>query len=157
MSLITQKPDGLPPEENALRNIPDDLLGPHPAVVQAFGKDLLKMDKPPEPGELLKIEITLRCKDEGRELLDSGDFKYYRKCKSLGANVTVEPYKPEAEPTPPPPPDDDPAMFGRDCNIPDDEPEDDGGHNDHVHVETEPDDGGLNEFDPAFSHNGVAD
>lgn len=145
MALITENPGGLPPEENTLRDIPDDLLGPHPAVVQAFGKDLLKMDKPPEPGELLKIEITLRCKDEGRELLDSGDFKYYRKCKSLGANVTVEPYKPAAEPTPPPPPDDDPAMFGRDCNIPDDEPED----------ETEPDDDGLNEFDPAFSHNGV--
>lgn len=137
MGIVKSKPADIKPE-NDLNAIPDDLLGPIPAVVQAFGKDLLIMDKPPEPGQLLKIEITLRCKDIGKELLDGGDFKHYRKCKSLGAKVTTEPYMPEVEPEPEP----EPGLLDEAGRIPEDN-------------EGEPgEDGGLNEFDPAFSHNG---
>lgn len=142
MTLITQKPDGLAPTPNDLDNIPDDLLGPHPARVELGGKILFVMDKPIEMGEFIKVEITIGCYDDGRCKVGE-EIVHYRKTKLIAAKPVSDPYTPEAEPAAPPP-DDDPAMIDRDGNIPDDEPED----------EIEPDDGGLNEFDPAFSHNG---
>lgn len=154
MALVTDMPADTP-TTNALASIPDDLLGPAPATIRMSGKDMLVMDKPPEMGEFVKMEVTMRCKNDGRTLLADGGIEHYRVMTFVAAKVTTEPYKPEAEDTPPP--NDDPAMIDEHGNIPDDEPEDDGGHNDHVHVETEPDDDGLNEFDPAFSHNGAND
>ena len=142
MTLITQKPDGLAPTPNDLDNIPDDLLGPHPARVELGGKILFVMDKPIEMGEFIKVEITIGCYDDGRCKVGE-EIVHYRKTKLIAAKPVSEPYTPEAEPTAPPP-DDDPAMIDRDGNIPDDGPED----------EIAPDDDGLNEFDPAFSHNG---
>lgn len=147
MALITENPGGLPPEENTLRDLPDDLLGPVPHMIRLSGRDLFTMDNPPDDNEWIKAEITMRAGDLIRKKPDSdGVVSYVRVMEYLGAKLTVEPYKPEAEPTPPPPDDDEnaPPMFGRDGQIPDDAPED----------ETEPDDDGLNEFDPAFSHNG---
>lgn len=143
MALITENPGGLPPEENTLRDLPDDLLGPAPATIRMSGKDMLVMDKPPEMGEFVKMEVTMRCKNDGRTLLADGGIEHYRVMSFVAAKVTTEPYK--VEDTTPPPDDDEnaPPMFGRDGQIPDEEPED------------EPDDDGLNEFDPAFSHNGV--
>lgn len=144
MGIVTEKPTGLAPTPNDLDNIPDDLLGPHPATIRMSGKDMLVMDRPPEMGEFVKMEVTMRCKNDGRTLLADGEIEHYRVMAFVAAKVTTEPYK--VEDTPPPPEDDEntPPMFGRDGQIPDDEPED----------EIEPDDDGLNEFDPAFSHNG---
>ncbi len=139
MALITENPGGLPPEENTLRDIPDDLLGPAPATIRMSGKDMLVMTKPPEMGEFVKLEVTMRCKNDGRTLLADGGIEHYRVMTFVAAKVTTEPYKPEPEDVPPP--DDDPAMFDRDGNI-SDEPED------------EPEPSGLDEFNPAFSHNG---
>lgn len=152
MALITENPGGLPPEENTLRDLPDDLLGPMPVMVRHSNRDLFVMDNPPGDDDWIKVEYTFRAGDLIRKKPDAdGVRKYVRLLEFLGAKLTVGPYKPEAkDDTPPPPPaDDDPAMFGRDCNIPDDEPEDE------PEDETAPDDDGLNEFDPAFSHNGA--
>lgn len=142
MSLITQKPAELRPE-NDLDKIADDLLGPAPATIRMSGKDMLVMDKPPEMGEFVKMEVTMRCKNDGRTLLADGGIEHYRVMTFVAAKVTTEPYKPEPEDAPPP--NDDPAMIDEHGNIPEDEPDD----------EIEPDDDGLNEFDPAFSHNGA--
>lgn len=144
MTLITQKPDGLAPTPNDLDNIPDDLLGPHPARVELGGKILFVMDKPIEMGEFIKVEITIGCYDDGRCKVGE-EIVHYRKTKLIAAKPVSEPYTPEAEPAAPPP-DDDPAMFDRDLNI----PADDEG-------EPEPGGDGLDEFNPAFSHNGVGE
>lgn len=142
MPIIKDMPADIP-TTNALASIPDDLLGPAPATIRMSGKDMLVMDKPPEMGEFVKMEVTMRCKNDGRTLLADGGIEHYRVMTFVAAKVTTEPYKPEPEDAPPP--NDDPAMFDEHGNIPDDEPED----------ESEPDDDVLNEFDPAFSHNGV--
>lgn len=116
MSLITDKPKGLD-TSNDLDQIPADALGPVPAVIRLSGKDLLVMDEPPELGEFVKMEITMRCKDDGHTLLADGEIGHYRVMSFVGAKVTTEPYKPEPEPEPEP----DPAMIGEDGSIPDDE------------------------------------
>lgn len=136
MPIIKDMPADIP-TTNALASIPDDLLGPAPATIRMSGKDMLVMDRPPEMGEFVKMEVTMRCKNDGRTLLADGGIEHYRVMSFVAAKVTTEPYK--VEDTPPPPEDDEnaPPMFGRDGQIPDDAPED----------ETEP-------FDPAFSHNG---
>lgn len=140
MPIIKDMPADIP-TTNALASIPDDLLGPAPATIRMSGKDMLVMDRPPEMGEFVKMEITMRCKNDGRTLLADGGIEHYRVMTFVAAKVTTEPYKPEPEDTPLP--NDDPAMFDRDGNIPDgDEPE-----------EIAPD-SGLDEFDPEFSHNG---
>lgn len=140
MALITENPGGLPPEENTLRDIPDDLLAPRPQMLRLSGRDLFAIDTPMETGEFVKAEFIMRAGD----LIIKKDGDHVRVMEYVGAKLTVEPYK--VEDTPPPPEDDEntPPMFGRDGQIPDDEPED----------EIAPDDDGLNEFDPAFSHNG---
>jgi hypothetical protein len=96
MALITDKPKDVP-TTNALDGLPDDLLGPVPARIEMSGKTLLILDNPPDPGEYLKVEITLRCKDEGKELLDNGELVHYRKTKFIAAKITAAPYKPEPE------------------------------------------------------------
>ncbi|RFZ15055.1 hypothetical protein VIMS_02485 [Mycobacterium marinum] len=144
MTIISDKPEGLP-SSNALDDIPDDILGPAPATIRMSGKDMLVMDKPPEIGECVKMEITMRCKDDGRTLLADGGIAHYRVMSFVTAKVTAEPYMPAPE-SDPPPDDDDPAMIDRDGNIPDDET-----------GEIEPDVDALNEFDPEFSHNGTPD
>ncbi len=144
--LITEKPEGLTPTPNDLDNIPDDLLGPHPARVELGGKILFVMDKPIEMGEYIKVELTIGCYDDGRCKVGE-EIVHYRKTKLIAAKPISDPYTPEADPTPSPPEDEDPTMFDRDGQIPEDEPDDD-----------EPvDESGLDEFNPAFSHNGVAD
>lgn len=140
MPIIKDMPADIP-TTNALASIPDDLLGPAPATIRMSGKDMLVMDKPPEIGEFVKMEVTMRCKDDGRTLLADGGIGHYRVMSFVAAKVTAEPYKPEAEPSDAPP--EDPGMFDENGQIPDDEPED-----------QTPDDSGLDEFNPAFSHNG---
>lgn len=144
MALVTQKPAALKPE-NDLDNIADDLLGPHPAQIIFQNRILEVMDQPPEPGELVKFEFTLRTRKDGREKLNDDTYQHYRIMEFVKAVLTVGPYTPEPEAAADDPPDDDPAMFDEDGNIPDDgadEPE-----------EIAPD-SGLDEFDPEFSHNG---
>lgn len=142
MPIIRDMPADIP-TTNALANIPDDLLGPHPARVELGGKILFVMDKPIEMGEFIKVEITIGCYDDGRCKVGE-EIVHYRKTKLIAAKPVSDPYTPEAEASPPPP-DDDPAMIDRDGNIPADEPAD------------EPEPSGLDEFNPAFSHNGAAD
>lgn len=148
MGIVTEMPADTP-TTNALASIPDDLLGPHPATIRMSGKDMLVMEVPPEIGEFVKMEVTMRCKDDGRTLLADGGIGHYRVMSFVAAKVTAEPYKPEAESTTDSGPQD-PTMFDENGQIPDDEPDDDA-HQD------EPADSGLDEFNPAFSHNGVGE
>lgn len=78
-----------------------------PAVVRLSGKDLLVMDTPPDIGEFVKMEITMRCKDDGRTLLADGEIGHYRVMSFVAAKVTAKPWKPEPEPQPEP----DPALI----------------------------------------------
>ncbi|OIN80754.1 hypothetical protein [Mycobacterium malmoense] len=103
MSLVTDKPQDIP-TGNDIDNIPHDLLGPQPAVIRMSGKDLLVMETPPDIGDFVKIEITMRCKDDGRTLLSDGEIGHYRIMSFVTAKVTTEPYKPEPEPEPEPEP-----------------------------------------------------
>lgn len=134
MGIVTEMPNGTP-TTNALDVIPEDLLGgPVPARIEMSGKTLLVLDRPPTPGEYLKVEITLQCKGEGFDVLADGTNQHYRKTRLIGATLTTEPYAPEPE-SPPVPDDDQDALIGRDGEI----------------------SGGLDEFDPEFSHNGSGD
>lgn len=116
MALVTDKPEELR-AQNDLDNIPQEALGPVPARLEMSGKTLLVMDEPPAPGDFLKVELTLKCKSDGRELLEGGEFVHFRKTALIAAKVTAEPYKPEPEPEPEP----DPAMIGEDGSIPADD------------------------------------
>lgn len=147
MTIISDKPEGLK-GSNALDDIPDDILGPAPATIRMSGKDMLVMDKPPEIGECVKMEITMRCKDDGRTLLADGGIAHYRVMSFVAAKVTAEPYTPAPESDPPP--DDDPAMIDRDGSIVDTD-ELDGIEPD------EPEGDELEGYSPEFSHNGTPD
>lgn len=138
MPIIKDAPADLP-TTNALAYLPDDILGPAPATVRMSGRDLVVMDVPPEIGELVKMEITMRCKDDGRTLLADGGIGHYRVMSFVAARVTVEPYKPEEDEAPHQ--ETEPSLF-------DEIPEDDEGG-------PEPADDGLDEFRPPFSHNGA--
>lgn len=141
MAMITYKPEGLPGIENALDQIPDDLFDKPPAQVMLGQQVLDVMEKPPEPGEFIKVELTLRCRGDGREMLDGGEFVHVRRMKMVAARVTALPYKP-TEPDPPP------AMFT------------DGGEVSPEAVEDPQtigeviDASGLDEFRPPFSDSG---
>lgn len=148
MALITDKPAGLD-SGNDLDKLPDDLLGPHPAEIVFQNRILDVMDQPPEPGELVKFEFTLRTRKDGREKLDDGTYKHYRIMEFVKAVLTVGPHAPAPDPAADAPPDDDPAMIDRDGNIPDDESDDD--------TTTGEEADGLDEFNPTFSHNGTDD
>lgn len=147
MALVTEQPADLK-TTNILAYIPDDVLGPAPATIRMSGKELLVMDTPPEIGEFVKMEITMRCKDDGRTLLADGGISHYRVMSFVAAKVTAEAYKPDPEAVAPHQ-ETDPGLFDENGQIPEDEPEDDGG--------PEADGDGLDEFRPPFSHNGVAD
>lgn len=138
MPVISNKPADLTPK-NDLDNIPDDLLGPVPARIEMSGKTLLVMEEPPQPGEFFKLEVTLRCKDEGRELLADGDYEHYRKTAFISAELTVPPFKPEPEPAPEP----EPGLFDESGDIPADEGDEDGA--------------GAEGYGPGFSHGGADD
>jgi hypothetical protein len=99
MAIVTDQPADLK-TTNALDNIPDDdLLGPVPAQLHFSGKTLLVMEKPPVKGEFVKVELTLRCKGDGTDLLDGDELVHYRKMAFVSAKVTAEAYKPNpAEP-----------------------------------------------------------
>lgn len=98
MPLIKDKPADLKPQ-NDLDNLPDDLpTDTNPAQIHFAGKTLLVMDNPPVKGEYIKVELTLRCKGQGDELLADDEVAYHRKMVLIGAKVTTDPYKP----TPPP-------------------------------------------------------
>ena len=146
MTIIKDAPVDLP-TTNVIAYIPDDVLGPAPATIRMSGKELLVMDVPPEIGEFVKMEITMRCKDDGRTLLADGGISHYRVMSFVAAKLTVEPYKPEPE-AEAPQQETDPTMFGEDGQIPEDEPEE---------IEPDQDESGLDEFNPAFSHNGADD
>ena len=141
MPVIKDKPADLPPE-NDLENLPDDLLGPVPAVIRMSGKDLTIMDKPPEMGEFVKMEITMRCKKSERELLADGGIGHYRVMLFVAAKVTTEAYKPDPDEEPEP----EPGLFDEHGNVPDDEGQDEDG--------PEGDDEEHDRRNPAFSHNG---
>lgn len=98
MGLIKEPPTGLA-SGNDLDNLPDDLpTDTNPAQIHFAGKTLLVMDNPPVKGEYIKVELTLRCKGQGDELLADDEVAYHRKMVLIGAKVTTDPYKP----TPPP-------------------------------------------------------
>lgn len=144
MTIISDKPEGLK-GSNALDDIPDDLLGPHPARVELAGKTLFVMDKPIEMGEYIKVELTIECWDDGRCKVGE-EIVHYRKTKMISAKPVSEPYTPAPESTPPP--DDDPAMIDRDGSIVDTD-ELDGIEPD------EPEGDELEGYNPEFSHNGT--
>lgn len=99
--LITEQPPELKPE-NDLDNIDADELGPVPAQLKLAGKTLLVMDIPPVKGEFVKVELTLKCKGDGSDLLEGDELVYFRKCVLVAAKVTTQPYKPQPEPKPEP-------------------------------------------------------
>lgn len=116
MALVDTKPADIKPQ-NDLDNIPHEALGSVPAVIRLSGKDLLVMDEPPELGQFVKMEVTMRCKDDGHTLLADGEIGHYRVMSFVAAKVTADPYTPEPEPEPEP----DPAMIGEDGSIPADD------------------------------------
>lgn len=147
MSLITEKPAALKPE-NDLDNIPDDLLGPVPHMIRHANRDLFVMDEPPGDDDWIQVRYTFRAGDLIRKKPDSdGVVKWVRVMEFLGAQLITGPYTPAPDAAADAPPED-PAMFDRNGQIPDDEP------GDGEPEEDEPTDSGLDEFNPAFSHNG---
>lgn len=132
MSPTKTKPVGLP-SGNDLDAIPEDLLGPAPANLHLGALVLLTMENPPERGQYVKMEVTLRTRKDGRTLLDDGTYVHFRNMSFISAKVTSDPYKPANDS--PPVPDDQAAMIGRDGEINDD----------------------LDEFDPEFSDAGSDD
>lgn len=153
MTLITDKPEGLAPTPNDLDRIPDDLLGPHPASIRLGQKDLLTMDKPPLPGETIKVQLTLYHKRGGYELVGAAPNKemvYHCGMVLIKADVVAEPYVA----------DEDPPMIERDLSIPNDyvadgTDADDDADDLEPDADDEADESGLDEFNPAFSHNGA--
>lgn len=148
MGHITDKPSGLAPTPNDLDQLPDDLLGPHPAAVRLGNTNLFTMDNPPLPGQTMKVELSLYHKRGGYELVGAApnkEMSYYCGMVLVGHNITVQPYTAATEQDPGPEPD--PAMLNEKGQIPDDEPEDE-----PLTESGRPD--GLDEFDPQFSHNG---
>lgn len=121
MAEVKTQPAGIP-TTNTLNGIPDDLLGPVAAVIRLSGKNLLTMDTPPEMGEFVKMEITMRCKDDGRTLLADGGIGHYRVMSFIGAKVTAEPYKPEPEPEAAP----EPGLFDQAGGSGDEDDDEDG-------------------------------
>lgn len=152
--ISTEKPEGLAPTPNDLDHLPDDVLRPHshPASIRLGGKDLLTMDKPPLPGETIKVELTLYHKRGGYELVGAAPDKemaYHCGMVLVNAHVTVDPYTAAADANTPPPDDEEPSMIDRDGQIPDDEDgQDETGDDDAG--ELEPDDD-LGAHDPEFS------
>jgi hypothetical protein len=113
MALITDIPADVP-GTNALDDIPDELIGagPAPAAVELAGKTLLVMDEPPNIGDFVKIEITLKCREDGRKALESGELVHFRRTNLIAAKVTTQPYKPEPEADAEP----EPGLFDDDGN-----------------------------------------
>lgn len=98
MALVKDKPAEIKPE-NDLDNVDvPDLGTTHAAQIHFAGKTLLVMDNPPVKGEFIKLELTLRCKGQGDELLADDEIAYHRKMVLIGAKVTTEPYKPSLPP-----------------------------------------------------------
>lgn len=97
MALVKDKPAGTP-SSNDLDNVDVPELGDNPAQIHFAGKTLLVMDNPPVKGEYIKVELTLRCKGQGDELLADDEVAYHRKMVLIGAKVTTEPYKPAPPP-----------------------------------------------------------
>ncbi|MEE3066528.1 MAG: hypothetical protein VYA67_21735 [Actinomycetota bacterium] len=97
MTLVKDKPADTP-TSNDLDNVEVPDLSSTPAQIKLAGKTLLVMDKPPVKGEFIKVELTLKCKGDGSDLLDGDELVYYRRCVLIGAKVTTEPYKPAPPP-----------------------------------------------------------
>jgi hypothetical protein len=102
MTLVTEKPEGLPTEPNDLDNIDVPDAPPEPANLLLGNQVLLCMDAPPEPGQYVKLEVTLRTRKDGRELLADGTYVHFRAMSFISAKVTADPFKP-VDDTPPPP------------------------------------------------------
>lgn len=138
MTLITDKPEGLP-SGNDLDDIPDDILGlTPPAAIRLGNRNLLVMDKPPVKGEFIKLEITLQHKGAGFDVVGEDEMSHYCKMRFVAAKVVAEPYTPAPESEPEP----DPSLFDHAADDPDDDDADDSEAADD-----------LDEFDPKFSHN----
>lgn len=97
MGIVKDKPAELKPE-NDLDNVEVPDLGNTPAQIRLGGKTLLVMDKPPVKGEFVKVELILKCKGDGSELLEGDEIVYSRTMSLIGAKVTTDPYKPKPEP-----------------------------------------------------------
>ena len=166
MTLVTEKPEGLPAEPNDLDNIDVPDAPPVPASIFLSGRALLVMDTPPEPGEFVKIEVTLRCREYAGRLLDGGEYSYRRIMDFISARVTTEPFTPVDNTPPPPDPEKpQPALFdhggdvsaeasgaGGDSDPDSDEPGDGDGDGDVESVGEVND--GLDQFRPEFSDAG---
>ena len=128
MSLITEMPNGTP-TTNALDDIPDDLLSVPPAYL-SFGQSPATLEDPPEIGDSKTYVVRVKCVGQSCSERQDGELRYGRKLTILGCH--------ESGKQPPSDDGDQPGLFDAAGNITDDE-----GHDD-----------GLDEFDPAFSHNG---
>jgi hypothetical protein len=152
MALNTTLPGGLK-SGNDLDNIPDDLLGgpPPPADIQLAGKTLTTLASPPAPGETVVLNIRLRVYDVGIAYGDNGEGEpsHYRKTKLVSCWI---PGQPEPLPAKSKAEEDAEAEAAAAENQP---PlyDDDGEPHDPDAAEPTP--SGLDEFDPAFSHNDV--
>lgn len=82
MSLITEKPQGIP-SGNDLDKIDDDLLGgpPPPAEIRMSGKTLLTLENPPQPGDEIVLMIRLKINGHGVDLHDNDEEVPFRKSK----------------------------------------------------------------------------
>lgn len=167
MSLITKKPSELKPV-NDLDSIPDDLLGgpPSPADIVLAGKTLTTLASPPGPGETVILMIRLRVYDEGTAYGDNGlgEPAPYKKTKLVSCWIPGQ-----KEPEPKKTKDEleaeevakaaenQPPLYETDEDgqpvegEPDTDPEDDDEFRADPANYTPP--SGLDEFDPAFSHN----
>ena len=75
MTLITEKPTGLPGTPNDLDNIPDDLLGGPPprAEIRLAGKTLTTLENPPGGGEDVVLLVRLKVRQSGVDFNDDGN------------------------------------------------------------------------------------
>ncbi len=115
MAEITKMPTDVP-STDALKSIPDDLLGPIPAEIKLGQAVLMVMEKPPEVRDVITVVMRLKVKDAGVAEAGEGgeELTHYRKVKVVTAWI-------QGDPEPPNPEDEQPAMFGEDGEIPEDE------------------------------------
>ena len=108
MAEITKMPPNLP-STDALRSIPDDLLGPIPAEIRLGANVLMIMEKPPEVKDVITVVMRLRVKDEGKSEggEDNEELVHWRRVKIVTAWI-------QGQPEPPNPDEDQPGLFDAD-------------------------------------------
>ncbi len=141
MTEITKMPADTP-STNALKSIPDDLLGPIPAEIKLGQAVLMVMEKPPEVRDTITVVMRLKVKDAGVAEAGEGgeELTHYRKVKVVAAWI-------KGDPEPPNPEDEQPPMFDDEGEVSDEARGDDYGDEPGI---VRPTDSGVEV--PGFSH-----